>query len=282
MREADAVDEGCGPLDRMIGGGSHIHGPERDDLLCLTALEVMRRGTAAGLPETGARVLRSLLLLWTQRLKASPDVTRRICFQVGDLTGFGLDQAEQGIEELGEHLPLEQASGLHGDLTLDLAPWLDERDHVLLGDLNRHWLGRHVQAVQRACYGAELMIESYLDPELTQSRRPGANDRLTQLQDRWRRLKTRLHYSRPLQFEQAMENPWALHDEVAELEHLHDCVVGLQADPVGAPMLFSELWMQEGSAKLQALNLPAAPVDPRANGPDLRVVGGTHLDGRGS
>lgn len=281
MREADAVYEDYGPLDRIIGGGSHIHGPERDDLLCLTALEVMRRGTAAGLSETGARVLRSLLLLWIQRLKAAPDSTRRFRFQVGDLIGFELDQAERGIEELGEHVPIEQTSGLHGDLTLDLSPWLDERDHVLVGDLNRHWLGRHVQAVQRACHGAELMIESYLDPELTQSHRPGAMDRLTQLQDRWRRLKVRLHYCRPLQFGLAMENPWSLYDEVAELEHLHDCVVGLQADPVGAPMLFSELWMQEGSAKLQALNLPAAPVEPQSNRPDLRLVGGTHLDGRG-
>lgn len=280
MREAGAVDEDCGPLDRVIGGGSHLHGPERDDLLCLTALEVMRRGTAAGLPETGARVLRSVLLLWIQRLKASPDATRRICFQVGDLTGFELDDAERGLAELAEQLPVEQTSGWHGDLILDLSPWLDERVHVLVGDLNRHWLGRHVQAVQRACTGAELMIESYLDPELNQSHRPGAMDRLTQLQARWSRLKARLHYSRPLHFEQAMEEPWALHDEVAELEHLHDCVVGLQADPAGAPTLFSELWMQEGSAKLQALNLPAMPGEQKANRPDLRLVGGTHLDGR--
>lgn len=281
MPEPDDLEEDYGPLGRMIGAGSHLHGPERDDLLCLAALELMRRGTAVGLPNTGARVLRSVLLLWIRRLKASPYGLRQIRFQIGDLAGFELDEAEQGLAELGEHPPMEQESGWHGDLTLYLSPWFDEQDQVLVGDLNRHWLGRHVEAVQRACQGAELMIEGYLDPELPQSRRPGAMDRLTQLQDRWRQLKVRLHYSRPLQFEQAMENPWALYDEVAELEHLHDCVVGLQADPVGAPMLFAELWAQEGAAKLQALNLPPACPEPRANGSDLRLVGETYPDGRG-
>lgn len=282
MPEPDDLEEDYGPLDRMIGAGSHLHGPERDDLLCLTALELMRRGTAAGLPEMGTRVLRFVLLLWMQRLKASPYGWRQIRFQVGDLLGFEPDEAEQGLAELGEHFPIEQEAGWHGDLTLDLSPWFDEASHILVDDLNRHWLGRHVQAVQRACHGAELMIESYLDPELPQSRRPGATGRLTQLRDRWGRLKDRLHYSRPLQFEEAMENPGALHDEVAELEHLHDCVVALQADPVGPPLLFAELWTQEGAAKLQALNLPPALADPRANGPNLRLVGGTRLDGRGS
>lgn len=281
MLELDDLEEDYGPLGRVIGAGSHLNGPERGDLLCLTALELMRRGTAAGLPEMGTRVLRFVLLLWMQRLKASPYGWRRLRFQTGELLGLEPDEAEQGLAELGERLPIEQQSGWHGDLTVDLSPWLDEWDRVLVDDLNRHWLGRHVEAVQRACHGAALMIEGYLDPELPQSRRPGAMDRLTQLQDRWDRLKVRLHYSRPVQFEEAMENPWALHDEVAELEHLHDCVVGLQADPAGAPMLFAELWMQEGAAKLQALNLPPAPADPRADGPDLRLVGGTQLDGRG-
>ena len=165
---------------------------------------------------------------------------------------------------------MEKEAGWHGDIAVDLSPWLDHTDRRLLADIHRQWLSRHIAAVQRACSGAEATIESYLDLSLPQSQRAGVRERLSQLQARWDDLRGRLRYSRPLRFHEAMENPWALYDEVAELEHLHDCVVGLQADPDGAPALFAELWTEEGSAKLQALGLPPRF---RPDGPNLRVVG---------
>lgn len=270
MHERNSLDEDYGPIGSLIGAGSHLAGTELDELLSLISLELMRRATVAGLPEDASRVFRQVLLLWMRRLQASPYEPRRVVFQTSDFPE-DVEAVERGLEVLSRYLPVERETGWHGDVAVDLSPWLEHTDRRLIADIHRQWLSRHIAAVQRACHGAELMIESYLDPNLPQSLRAGASERLVQLQARWDDLKGRLRYSRPLRFDEAMENPWALYDEVAELEHLHDCVVGLQADPDGAPMLFSELWKREGPAKLQALGLP-----PRTHpeGPKLRIVGG--------
>lgn len=135
-------------------------------------------------------------------------------------------------------------------------PVAQDTDDQLIADLTRQWLKQHVRAVQHACYGAELMIENYLDPRLPQSDRPGVRPRLSLLQERWDDLQSRLRLTRGTHLDEALADPWALYDEVAELEHLHDCVIGLQADPDGTPMLFSMLWKLERPSKLQALSLP--------------------------
>lgn len=271
MCEQHSLDEDYGPIGSLIGAGSHLLGADLDEVLSLLSLELMRRVTSAGLPEVGGRVFRQVLLLWMRKLRAEPYDPRRIVFQIADIPRSDAAAVEEGLQILSGYLPIEQECDWHGDITVDLSSWLDPADRALIEDIHYHWLSRHVGAVQRACHGAELMIESYLDPDLPQSQRPGAAERLADLQRRWDALRDRLKYSRPLQFYEAIENPWALYDEVAELEHLHDCVVGLQADPDGAPTLFSELWKREASGKLQALGLP-----PRlpSRSPKLRVVGG--------
>lgn len=274
MSGRDSLDEDYGPIGSVIGAGSHLAGTELDELLRLISLELMRRATAAGLPESASRTFRQVLLLWMRRLRASPYDPRRIVFQTSDFPE-DQDTIERGLKILGQHLLVDPEAGWHGDIAVDLSPWLDHTDRRLLADIHRQWLSRHIAAVQRACSGAEATIESYLDLSLPQSQRVGARERLSQLQARWDDLRSRLRYSRPSRFHEAMEEPWALYDEVAELEYLHDCVVGLQADPDGVPTLFSELWKEEGPAKLQALGLPPRI---RTDGPNLRVVGAADQD----
>jgi hypothetical protein len=191
-----------------------------------------------------------------RKLHATPYNPRRLEFFVSEFPDPDRKRVERGLELLAQWLPMVRHDGWDGEIMVDLSPWLNDADDQLIADLHRQWLMQHVRAVQQACYEAELMIERYLDLQLPQSDRPAARARLSLLQERWDELQSRLRLTRGDYLDEAFADPWALYDEVAQLEHLHDCVIGLQADPDGTPVLFSMLWTLEGPSKLQALSLP--------------------------
>ena len=254
--ESYAYEEGYGPIGSLIGAGSHLEGERLNDLLGLVSLELMRRATAAGLAEEGARALREVLLLWMRKHRKTPYDPLRVVVYLSEFGAQNQKRLERGLRLLGECLPVTRQDNRSSVFEVDLSPWLRDDDHELISDLHHHWLAEHVRVVQSACHGAELMIASCLDLRLPQSQRPGIEPRLTILRKRWEALKLRLKLTRSAHLQAAMRDPWAMYEEVAELEHLHECVVGLQMDPDATPFLFSDLWKAEGRSKLQALALP--------------------------
>lgn len=258
MDGTNRCEEDCGAIGSLIGPGSHLEGDRLTELLSLISMELMRRATKVGLADDGARALRQVLLLWMRKLHSTPYDPRRLEFFLSEFSDPDRKRIERGLEQLGQCLPMVRQDGWAGAIVVDLSPWLNDADEQLIADLHRQWLMQHVRAVQHACQAAELMIERYLDLQLPQSDRPGARARLSLLQERWDELQSRLRLTRSAHLEEALADPWALYDEVAQLEHLHDCVIGLQADPDGTPVLFSMLWTLEGPSKLQALSLPRA------------------------
>lgn len=256
MGETGRDEEDDGAIGSLIGPGSYLEGDRLNELLSLVSIELMRRATKMGLADDGARALRQVLLLWMRKLHSTPYDPRRLGFFVSEFSDPDRRRVERGLEMLGQCLPMVRQDGWAGKIVVDLSPWLNDTDEQLIADLRRQWLMEHVRAVQQACHEAELMIERHLDPRLLQSERPGVRPRLTLLQERWDDLQNRLRLTRGEHLEEALADPWALYDEVAELEHLHDCVIGLQAEPDATPLLFSTLWQVEGPSKLQALSLP--------------------------
>lgn len=276
MDETDRYEEDYGAIGSLIGPGSHLEGDRLNELLALISIELMRRATKAGLEDEGARALRQVLLLWMRKLHSTPYNPRRLEFFVSEFSDPDRKRVERGLELLSQCLPMVQKNGWASEIVVDLSPWLRDNDDALIADLHRQWLSQHIRAVQHACHGAELMIENYLDPRLPQSSRPGVRARLTLLQERWTALKRRLRLTRRAHLREALADPWALYDEVAELEHLHDCVIGLQADPDGTPMLFSMLWRLEGPSKLQALSLSRLETGKTEREPRRRSSGLVH------
>lgn len=140
----------------------------------------------------------------------------------------------------------------------------------MMDEFDRVWLWRHVAAVQDACQHAETTIDLYLGSAATEDLPRHAATRLGRLNAWWSDLQSRLTWTRRDHFAEAVKDTWAFHEQVAELERLHDAVVGLLTDPEMAMQPFGWIWKHEGAAKLQALGL-SLPSPPAAK-PQLRLV----------
>lgn len=264
---------GHGRLASLVGAGSRLEGDPLEDLLSFISLEIMRRAAEERVSGAGLRVLRHVLLRWSRQRKASPYALTRVIVRASDLRLLDHHAAQAGIASLASVLPVTSAPEAADVLTIDFAPWLSDDDIALMNEFEQVWLWRHVAAVQDACQHAEATIDLYLGPDALEDLPPHAMPRMTRLREDWTDLRARLTWTRPDHSADAVRDPWAFHEQVAELERLHDAVVGLLTDPEMAMQPFGWIWKQEGSAKLQALGLP--PRSPPSARPELRVVAGS-------
>lgn len=271
-------EEEYGPFGRLVGAGSFLADAALDDVLMFTALELMKRAAAAGATPGAQGVLRHVLLVWMRCRRSGKYDPRTVQVFPVDLAHAGgqeIDDVQVALEGLAEHLPMARQDGWHGWVRFDLSPWLPLDDQELFQSMNRLWVVDHVEAVREHCAGARILIDSYLDDlNLAQARRPEAARRVADLRERRATWERRRRLTRPEFAEEALADLWTFHDEVAELEHLHDCVIGLLADPDGHADPFSRIWRSEGAAKLQALSLsPRSHAQPRvATAAPLRLV----------
>lgn len=273
----DVQDEDYGPFGRVIGVGSFLLDKSLDEVVLLTSLELMRRATASGATFGAQRIFRHVLLAWIERLQAKPYAPREVTVYPEDMahvSGLDLDSVILALQELSDHLPMTGEHGWHGRVKFDLSPWLPLEDTNLLRSLHRLWMVEHVEAVQQHCEGAQLVLDTCLDSgDLPLALGAEALRRLAQLRERRACWEQRRRLTRPLHVEEALGNLWAFHDEVAELEYLHDCVVGLLSDPDGHHVPFSIIWRSQGPAKFQALSSAwMATVKPAFSGSNLRLV----------
>lgn len=269
----DVEETGYGRFASLVGAGSRLEGDRLDDLLTFVSLELMRRAAQERVTDAGLRVLRHVLLAWSRERKATPYGPRQVKLRTSDLPIVGGEVLRAGLASLAEALPVVADPRDEQVLTIDFGPWLRDEDIALMDEFERVWLWRHVAAVQDACQRAEVTIDLYLGPNAIEAPDPDAKRRTDRLRDWWAGLETRLTYTRPDHFDEAVDDLWAFHEQVAEVERLHDLVVGCLTDPDGIMPPFAQVWKQEGSAKLQALGLP--PRSPPTAKPELRLVGGS-------
>lgn len=268
----DVEETGHGRFASLVGAGSRLEGDRLDDLLAFVSMELMRRAAQEGVTDAGLRVLRHVLLAWSRERKATPYAPRQVTVRA---SGLPIDKQalRAGLASLAEALPITVDPSDNEVINTDLAPWLRDDDIALMDEFERVWLWRHVAAVQDACQHAEATIDLYLGPNAIEALRSDVRGRMERLRDWWADLEIRLTYTRPDHFDEAVNDLWAFHEQVAELERLHDLVVGLLTDPDSIMPPFAQVWKQEGSAKLQALGLP--PRSPSTVKPELRLVGGS-------
>ncbi|AQR61862.1 hypothetical protein BZG35_09520 [Brevundimonas sp. LM2] len=265
----DDLIEEYGVFGRLVGRGTFLSDRMADDVVALVALDLMTQAVKAGMSQAGLVVLRHVSLAWMQQRRAGRDEPRFVSVRPDDLAmaiDTDVDSIMAALTEISAHLSMNQLWERDGRVTLNLSAWIPLDDSRLVTELDRLWLLDHVAAVQSHCHEAKHFLDQQLNaPTTPDAERPEAVARMAELRARRAAWEARQKLTLDGTIEEAMADLWKFHDEVAELEHLYDCVVGLLAEADGYLERFGLIWKEQGRAKLQALSLPSRVFRSRSN-----------------
>ncbi|MFN3932242.1 MAG: hypothetical protein ACK4JY_10885 [Brevundimonas sp.] len=268
--------EGYGSFGRLVGHGTFLSDEMAEDVVALVALDLMSQAVRVGMSGAGQIALRHVVLAWMKQRRSGEAEPRLVTVRPDDmamLMDTGVDDVAAALTEIAVHLSIMQEAEWHGWVKFDLSPWLPLDDSRLFSELDRLWLLDHVSSVQDHCAEAKHFLDQQLDaPSTPDAARPEAVARIAELSTRRSAWEARRKLTKPSAIEDAMADLWTFHDEVAELEHLYDCVVGLLADADGYVEPFGHIWRTQGRAKLQALSLPSRVFFGEEVKPALRLV----------
>lgn len=253
--------EEYGSIERLVGQGTFLSGHMAEDVVALVALDLMAQGVRVGISESGQSALRHVVLAWMKQRRSGKAEPRMVTVRADDLAmsmDTDIDNVAAALTAIADHLPMMQEVEWYGWIRFDLTPWMPLDDSRLAGELDRLWSLDHVATVQEHCEEAKRFLDQQLDAlSAPDALRPEAVARIAELNRRRAVWEARSRLTRSDAIDHALADLWTFHDEVAELEHLYDCVVGLLADAGSYVEPFSLIWRTQGAAKLQALSLPS-------------------------